>query len=96
MSKCEHYDLDCEQEERGCEGCAYYEKSADDMFKEMGFIKTRDNLDCWCIYENPLQKISFEKSERYIFLEDKNDDVVLLNFYQLQAINKKGEELGWK
>ena len=23
MDKCEHYTLDCEQEERTCEGCAY-------------------------------------------------------------------------
>lgn len=25
MDRCEHYTLDCQQEKRTCEGCAYYE-----------------------------------------------------------------------
>ena len=92
---CKNYSLDCEEEKMGCKGCAYNKKSADEMFEELGYTKTRDGIDCWCIYENSLQKISFEKNERHIFLEDRNDDIALINFYQLQAINKKVEELGW-
>ena len=31
MRRCEHYTLDCEQEKMGCEGCAYFKKSADSV-----------------------------------------------------------------
>jgi len=70
-------------------------KSADEMFEELGYKKTRDKIDCWCIYENNKHKISFEKNCKSIFFEDKKDIMVLIKFDVLQAINKKCEELGW-
>ena len=68
---------------------------ADEMFKKLGYEKTRDGEDCWCIYENKLHKISFEKNVQSIFFEDKKDNIVLIKKEVLQAINKKVEELGW-
>lgn len=32
-----------ECEKRGCEGCFYNEKTADDLFKELGYKKTYDD-----------------------------------------------------
>lgn len=71
------------------------EKSADEMFEELGYEKVRDNIDCWCNYENNIHKISFEKNVKSIFFEDKDDTICLINLNVLQAINKKCYELGW-
>ena len=68
---------------------------ADEMFEELGYKKTKDGEDCWCIYENKFNKISFEKNVQSIFFEDKKDTIVLIKKDVLQAINKKVEELGW-
>lgn len=68
---------------------------ADKMFKELGYKKTRDGVDCWCNYENKFHKISFEKNVQSIFFEDKKDKIVLIDKEVLQAINEKVKELGW-
>lgn len=35
MERCKHYTLDCEQEKRTCEGCAYNKKSATELKNEI-------------------------------------------------------------
>ena len=71
------------------------ELSADEMFKKLGYKKIRDGIDCWCIYENDIHKISFEKNVQSIFFEDKKDVMVLIKPDVLKAIIKKCKEMGW-
>lgn len=71
------------------------EKTADEMFDELGYEKIRDTIDCWCIFENNVHEISFEKNLQSVFFEDKKDNIVLIKSEVIQAINKKCKELGW-
>jgi len=50
VSRCEHYDFDCEQEERTCEGCFYNEKGMT--------IKTKYKIGqrVWVVSENEIHK----------------------------------------
>ena len=68
-------------------------KTADEMFKELGFIKTIDSKDC-IEYEhkdNPFKTILFIKDCKRINI----DRIKYLGKRRLQAINKKVKELGW-
>lgn len=81
----------CQVEKRGCEGCAYNEKSADEMFAELGYEKTKSE-----------QSETFELGDNIIkfWLWAMNVQVFTKNqiicIKELQAINKKVQELGWK
>lgn len=86
----------------GCSGCAYNEKSADEMFEELGYKK---------ICNKPKQNfhIEYTKYDDYLnktiiiqFWCDKsidkingNDEAEFIDMQELQAINKKVKELGW-
>ena len=71
---------------------------ADKMFEELGYKKTREGIDCWCIYESNKKKISFEIGfGQSLFLSYKDDDFndggVIVSKKELQAINEKCKEL---
>lgn len=95
MKRCEHYDLDCEQEERTCEGCAYNKKSADEMFEKLGYEK--EIIGNGIEYYGDDKEIAFlenaaGKMEKRIWI----DDFHFITMEELKTINKKVEELGWK
>lgn len=60
MNRCEHYDLDCEQEERTCEGCAYNKKEKEIGELHIGgmVIKTKYQIGqrVWVVAENEKRK----------------------------------------
>lgn len=73
-------------------GCYYNEKTADEMFEELGTNKT-ENED-FISYRGKINSKAgylFNKKEETIILEGFN----ALTVYDLQAINKKVQELGW-
>ena len=66
--------------------------NADEMFEKLGTNKI-DNID-FCVYEGKNVKsnrILFNKVGKSIIFEGFN----VLDMQELQAINKKCEELGW-
>ena len=79
------------------------EKTADEMFEELGYIKTREN-QVEIIYlkseEHLSEKFNFEiiiaKIPKLIFSKEKfTNRTVGFNLNVLQAINKKCLEMGW-
>ena len=52
----------CNVEKLGCDGCAYNEKTADDLFKELGYEKVSD------ITENT-GYVQFKKEKHAIYYE---------------------------
>ena len=89
-----------ECEKRGCDGCYYNEKKADEMFEELGYIKSVKPLD---YYGEKIPYISYNDKMNFksvdFNLEDRFFSVSCINkdFYRvIQAINKKVQELGWK
>lgn len=66
---------------------------ADEMFKEIKFIKIKDD-DNFIKYQhiiNPFKTITFIKDRQHI----KLNSLELLGKNRLQAINEKVKELGW-
>ena len=91
---CENYDLDCQEEKMGCQGCAHCKKSADEMFDELGYEKeiVKNGIE----YYGDDKEIDFlenavGKMEKRIWI----DDFHFITMEELKAINKKVEELGW-
>ena len=72
------------------------EKTADKMFKELGYKKVEglnDNYAIWYVNKNyiGINRIFFNILDRKLHFELNYD----LSMQELQAINKKCEELGW-
>lgn len=61
---------------------------ADELFDELGYEKKHDNKRR-IVYKKPLAEIEFNLKQKYIFVDFG------LDMQELQAINKKVEELGW-
>ena len=82
-------------------------EKADKIFEELGYEKTRDGEDCWCVFTKKNEiEVSFEKNIQEVFIEilyDSKEDkehkaferIVLLNKKLRKAINLKCEELGF-
>lgn len=81
------------------------EKTADEMFKELGYTKFYDRENV-CVFNNLKtdQEISFDKTHKCIELsKDTGEriynntiyDIFIMEINELQAINKKCQELGW-
>lgn len=70
------------------------EMSADEMFEELGYEKTKVN-EYWIIYKNLKKDIDFNLKHKTIEVENQMQSEEF-NMQELQAINKKVEELGWK
>lgn len=80
--------MECDKEELK----ATKEKSADELFEELGTNKT-DNCD-FCVYQGKIYKngrILFNKLNKNIIFEGFNT----IEIKELKAINKKCEELKW-
>lgn len=83
------------------------EKTADELFKELGYKKSEDkyNIDYNKIYSltngNKIrEQMRFYNLDKCVHLEYFNFDYGIttekfLNIQELQAINKKCQELGW-
>ena len=71
------------------------EKTADEMYKELGYYRY-DYLDHVDYYNDKLEKvISFRKNGTFACF-DYDNEYQEITMQELQAINKKVEELGWK
>ena len=72
-------------------------KTADEMFEELGYVRTKGN-EYWIIYKNFRKDIDFNLEHKTIMvgarmgMELESEE---FNMQELQAINKKVEELGW-
>lgn len=81
------------------------EKTADEMFEELGYTKFYDRENACVFYDTKTdKKIIFDKTYKSIELsKDTGEsiynntiyDIFILEINELQAINKKIEELGW-
>lgn len=76
-------------------GCYYNEKTADEMFEELGFKKIENKLQINYVgmYENIVFLINYKKIE-YDFLRGSTHRIQTMQ--ELAAINKKVQDLGWK
>lgn len=81
----------------GCEGCAYKEKSANEMFEELGYEQeiVGNGVEYYLDLGVNEKEIDFiedvETKEKEIWI----DDFHTITMQELKAINKKVEELGW-
>ena len=68
-------------------------KSADEMFEELGYKENEGlrSID----FSNKYGLLQFDKNSNVIHI-DKCEDTDFITMQELQAINKKVEELGWK
>ena len=84
-----------ECEKRGCDGCAYNEKTADEMFEELGYTETEKYKNGIEYFDDEDESISFtdydEQGKRIEYSRFEG-----ISMQELQAINKKVQELGWK
>lgn len=71
---------------------------ADEMFEELGYKKYESEIEIKYIFEGT-DTIIFNKKIKdiafYIWNDGKTPLNKTLNVYEIQAINKKCEELGW-
>lgn len=65
------------------------DKTADEMFKTLGYMI--DENENRAIYDDRDINLIFDKETLTI----SSDDAITLNMQELQAINKKVEELKW-
>ena len=71
--------------------------SADEMFKELGYEKKKINLDIeFYKSKNDYAEIIFDLRDRTISVSNDDNESIYFDMKELQAINKKVEELGWK
>ena len=69
---------------------------ADKMFKELGYEKQKDYFGLVYRNKNNYAEITFDLYDETICASIDDDESVYLSMEELQAINKKVEELGWK
>lgn len=67
--------------------------SADEMFKKLGYVRTKTN-EYWIIYKNFRKDIDFNLKHKTIEVGAKMESEEF-DMQELQAINKKCQELGW-
>lgn len=71
------------------------EKSADEMFEELGY-KKQNNPGMEIKYiKNEFHIIRFWKPSQQIIKQDEQGLYMGINIEELKSINKKIEELGW-
>ena len=72
------------------------EKTADELFKELGYEKIRNDKDFEVYRKNDYNIIDFERNDKRVYKSaryDTTSDGITMK--ELQAINKKCQELGW-
>lgn len=99
VSKVEGDFIHCEELEYG-HFYFYFKRSADEMFKELGYEKyTSKNGDKEKFIRNGLETILFDDEKKivtaYIWNDRKREIPKILDMQELQAINEKVKELGW-
>ena len=91
MSDLDNEELIATRRLNGLEDNLY--KSADEMFEELGYkeeVKYREK-----VYEKDDKIITFNLEKKNIICNNFYDGYESINMQELQAINKKVEELGW-
>lgn len=79
----------------GCKGCYYYEKTADEMFEKLGYMKNENVIAIDYVSTTVAMGetfhciISFKKKSKLIEFGQ------LIMPEEIKAINKKCKELGW-
>lgn len=68
-------------------------KTADELFKELGYKKTKAN-EYWIVYKNFRKDIDFNLKHKTIEVESEMESEEF-DMQELQAIYKKCEELKW-
>lgn len=71
------------------------EKTADEMFEELGYIKESDFYYHSNETHTKKKHIRFLKQNREVIVESKLQFSYEITMQELQAINKKLEELKW-
>ena len=71
------------------------EKTADEMFEELGYKLKYQDTNNICYRNSYESHIYFRKNDKTIDLAGRNNTNKIIKLEQLQAINKKCEELGW-
>lgn len=71
--------------------------TAKEMFEELGYIETIDSNEYEITYKHKahFNEITFCLSGRKITCDNGNGKAIFINEYELKAINKQIEELGW-
>lgn len=72
--------------------------SADEMFEELGYKVKRSDLPAmfYCEYYNKTSKDIIQFWNDKTISKYNEDESDYIDMQELQAINKKVEELGWK
>lgn len=68
-------------------------EKADEMFEKLGYIRIKAN-EYWIIYRNFRKDIDFNLKHKTIEVESEMESEEF-DIQELQAINKKCQELGW-
>lgn len=73
-------------------------KSARELFEELGYVKTIYSNEYELTYKHKahFNEITFCLESEKISCDNGYGKSILINKYELQAINKQCEELGWK
>ena len=72
------------------------EKIADELFEALGYKKIRNDKDFEVYRKNDYNIIDFERNDKRVYKSaryDTTSDGITMK--ELQAINKKCQELGW-
>ena len=69
------------------------EKTPDEMFEELGYKKITTDLEIK--YRNNIGEIRFWKPTKAVIKNDEDGRYLSVKMQELQAINKKCQELGW-
>ena len=89
-------DLDDEELKATRKANGVDKKTADEMFEELGYekhsSKSNERFDLYSSDDERLIRIVFNHRTKRIAIHCDND---ALDMQELQAINKKCEELGW-
>ena len=72
------------------------EKTADEMFEKLEYEKEKGDLDIQ-LYKskNGYGEIIFDLIDKAIRASNDENEAIYFNVKELQAINKKCQELGW-
>ena len=73
------------------------EKTPDEMFEELGYKKKYSNMPWYIkkLFRNNYIQITFDIIDKTVAGSNDKGEAINLNMKELQAINKKCQELGW-
>lgn len=70
--------------------------SADEMFEKLGYKKKKIHLDIeFYKSKTDYAEIAFDLRDRTISVSNDDNEAIYFDMKELQAINKKCQELGW-